>query len=144
MSVLRWTERLSYRLADAVIATNESYRRVALTRGRVAADRVFVVRNGPREGWPLAVEPDPSLKRGRPLLVVYMGVMGYQDGVDQLLDVVHALVHGRGFRDATFALVGDGNAYRGPASGRRGSWASRSSSTSPAGSRTRRSCPATS
>jgi len=112
MSVLRWTERLSYRLADAVIATNESYRRVALTRGRVAADRVFVVRNGPREGWPLAVEPDPSLKGGRPLLVVYMGVMGYQDGVDQLLRVVHAVVHGRGFRDATFALVGDGNAYR--------------------------------
>lgn len=47
MSALRWSERLSYRLADAVIASNESYRRIALTRGNVAADRVFVVRNGP-------------------------------------------------------------------------------------------------
>lgn len=110
MTALRWSERLSYRLADVVIATNESYRRIAQTRGRVAPDRVFVVRNGPREGWPLPVAPDPALKEGRPLLVVYMGVMGRQDGVDQLLEVIHTLVHGKGFRDATFALVGDGDA----------------------------------
>ncbi len=110
MSALRWSERLSYRLADAVIASNESYRRIALTRGNVAADRVFVVRNGPREDWPLPVTPDPALKAGRPLLVVYMGVMGEQDRVDVLLDVIHSLVHKRGFRDATFALVGDGSA----------------------------------
>lgn len=112
MRTLRWTEALSYRLADAVIATNESYRRIAETRGRVAPDRAFVVRNGPREGWPLPVAPDPSLKRGRPLLVVYMGVMGHQDGVDRLLDAAHILIRERGFRDATFALVGEGSAER--------------------------------
>jgi glycosyltransferase involved in cell wall biosynthesis len=110
MSLLRWAERMSYRHADAVIACNESYRKLALSRGGVAADRVFIVRNGPREDWPRPVAPDPSLKGGRPQLVVYMGVMGYQDGVDVLLDVIHTLVHVTGFREATFALVGDGNA----------------------------------
>jgi glycosyltransferase involved in cell wall biosynthesis len=110
MAALRWAERMSYRLADAVIACNESYRNLALSRGGVAPDRVFVVRNGPRENWPPSVALDPSLKGGRPLLVVYMGVMGFQDGVDVLLDVVHVLVHVMGFRDATFALVGDGDA----------------------------------
>ena len=110
MSALRWSERMSYRLADAVIVCNESYRRIALTRGGVAADQVFVVRNGPRENWPRPVERDVSLKGGRPLLVVYVGVIGHQDGVDVLLEGIHALVHGRGFREATFALVGDGNA----------------------------------
>lgn len=110
MSALRWSERLSYRLADAVMVCNESYRRIALTRGGVAADRVFVVRNGPRGDWPLPVAPDPVLKAGRPLLVVYMGVMGEQDGVDVLLDVIHSLVHKSGIREATFALVGDGSA----------------------------------
>jgi len=110
MTMLRWSERMSYRLADAVIACNESYRNLALSRGGVAPDRVFIVRNGPREDWPRPVAPDPSLKGGRPLLVVYMGVMGYQDGVDVLLDVVYTLVHAMGFREATFALVGHGDA----------------------------------
>jgi len=110
MRMLRWSERMSYHHADAVIACNESYRRLALSRGGVAPDRVFIVRNGPREDWPRPVAPDPSLKGGRPLLVVYMGVMSDQDGVDVLLDVVHTLVHAMGFREATFALVGDGKA----------------------------------
>jgi glycosyltransferase involved in cell wall biosynthesis len=110
MRVQLLSERLSYDAADAVIVCNESFRRIALGRGRVDADRVFVVRNGPREGWPRPVPPDVSLKRGRRFLVVYMGVMGYQDGVDVLLQAVHILVHSMGFRDATFALVGHGNA----------------------------------
>lgn len=44
---LRWLERAQFRNADLVISTNESYRQVALTRGRVPADRVVVVRSGP-------------------------------------------------------------------------------------------------
>jgi glycosyltransferase involved in cell wall biosynthesis len=110
MSALRWSERQSYRHSDAVIASNESYKRLACSRGGVPPDRVFVVRNGPREGWPRPAPPDPSLKKGRSFLVVYMGVMGYQDGVDVLLRSVHTLVHTLGFHDATFALLGDGGA----------------------------------
>ena len=112
MKALLLSERLSYRLADAVLACNESYHRIAITRGGVAPDKIFVVRNGPREGWPDRVTPDPDLRSGRPLLVVYMGVMGYQDGVDVLLDVIHTLVHVMGFRGATFALVGNGSAVQ--------------------------------
>lgn len=110
MRALRWTERLSYRHSDAVISTNESYKRLACTRGGVDPERVFVVRNGPREGWPGAATPDNSLKRGRPYLVVYLGIMGPQDGVDVLVDSIAELVNGMGFKDATFALVGDGAA----------------------------------
>lgn len=110
MAALRLTERASYKAADAVIVVNESYKRLAIERGGMDADRVFVVRNGPREGWPRHVEPDAALKRGRRYLVVYMGVMGFQDGVDVLLEAVGTLVHRRGFTDATFCLVGAGNA----------------------------------
>ncbi len=110
LRVLRWCERRSYRLADAVIATNGSYKELACTRGGVAEDRVFVVRNGPKEGWPLPVAADASLRRGRRFLVVYVGVMGRQDGVDVLLQAVAELVHVRGFTDAHFALVGSGDA----------------------------------
>jgi glycosyltransferase involved in cell wall biosynthesis len=110
MRALKWSERRSYKAADAVVTVNESYKRLAVSRGGVAPERVFVVRNGPREGWPRAVEPRPELSRGREHLVVYMGVMGYQDGVDVLLDAVAALTGPMGMGDVTFALVGDGNA----------------------------------
>lgn len=110
MKVLRWSERLTYGLSDAVLACNDSYRRLAIARGGMEPDRVFVVRNGPREDWPIPVEPDPSMKKGRPFLVVYMGIMGYQDGVNVLLHAIHVLVHDMGFTEATFAIVGDGSA----------------------------------
>lgn len=110
MRVLRWAERRSYRLSDAVIVCNDSYRRLAVSRGSVDPDQVFTVRNGPREDWPLPTPPDPSLKNGKPYLVVYMGIMGFQDGVDVLMEAVDVLVHTMGFREATFAIVGTGSA----------------------------------
>jgi glycosyltransferase involved in cell wall biosynthesis len=110
LSVLRWTERRSFAAADAVLSCNESYRTIAMTRGRVPADRVFVVRNGPREGWPLPVSPDRSLAGGRHFLVAYMGLMGFQDGLEVLVEVIDHLVNRLGFTDATFALAGKGSA----------------------------------
>jgi glycosyltransferase involved in cell wall biosynthesis len=108
LRVLRLFERASYALADAVIVCNQSYRHLALSRGGVPPERVFVVRNGPRDGWPKPLPVDHSLKRGRPFLVLYVGVMNRQDGVDVLLHAARALVHEMQFRDATFALVGNG------------------------------------
>ena len=40
-------EKVAFRMADVVISTNESYRRIALERGGKDASDVFVVRNGP-------------------------------------------------------------------------------------------------
>src|SRR5450755_5131583 len=45
--LLRGLERLTFRAADVSIATNESYRRIAIERGGMESSRVFVVRSGP-------------------------------------------------------------------------------------------------
>src|SRR6185503_12212684 len=45
--LLLWLERMTFRTADLVISTNESYRHIALTRGGVKSGDVFVVRSGP-------------------------------------------------------------------------------------------------
>lgn len=45
--LMRLCERLSFAAACVSIAPNESFRRIALTRGRMAAEDVFVVRSGP-------------------------------------------------------------------------------------------------
>jgi glycosyltransferase involved in cell wall biosynthesis len=79
-------ERLTYRVADVVIATNDSYRRVALERGRKASERVFVVRSAPDVSRFAGGVADPALKRGKEHLLCYLGVMGPQDGVDYALE----------------------------------------------------------
>ncbi len=84
-------ERLTYRVADVVIATNGSYREAAIGRGRTAPDRVFVVRSAPNLTRFTGGVPDPALKRGKEHLLCYLGVMGPQDGVDYALRSLVAL-----------------------------------------------------
>ena len=109
--VLRWLEWAQFRTADLVISTNESYRQVALTRGRMRSNRVVVVRSGPsRERFATVRAIDPALKRGRPFLVAYLGVMAPQDGVDHLLRAAQHLVR-RGRGDISFTLMGAGDSF---------------------------------
>ena len=86
-------ERLTFALADVTIATNHSYRQVAIRRGGVPPDRVFVVRSGPDLKRLRIVPPVPELKRGRPFLVGYVGVMGRQEGIQYLIEAAAHLVH---------------------------------------------------
>jgi glycosyltransferase involved in cell wall biosynthesis len=84
-------ERLAYRLADVVIATNWSYRQIAIERGGVRPEDVFVVRNGPDLHRFQPVAPDPAAKKGRRHLISYVGLMGPQDGIDHALHALAAL-----------------------------------------------------
>jgi glycosyltransferase involved in cell wall biosynthesis len=101
-------ERLTFRTADVSIATNESYRKVAVQRGGMAPERVFVVRSGPSLERLRPAPADPRLKRGRRYLVGYVGVMGRQEGIDLLLQAVRHIVFGLGREDIHFGLVGGG------------------------------------
>lgn len=101
-------ERLTFRTARVSIATNDSFRAIALERGRMKPEDVFVVRSGPNLARLKPVPPNPALKNGRSLLVGYVGVMGKQEGLDTLLHVVAELVHKRGREDIQFCLVGFG------------------------------------
>ena len=101
-------EKLTFRIADVSIATNDSYRRIAVERGGKRRDRVFVVRSGPNLSELQPVEPEERWKCGRRFLVGYVGVMGAQEGIDLLIDAVEHLVVDRGRRDVQFCLVGGG------------------------------------
>lgn len=104
------TERLTYRLAAHVIATNESYRRVALDRGGKRPADVTVVRTGPDPNRMRRGERDETLRHGYEHLLVYLGVMGPQDGVDLALRAMDHIVHVRGRTDVALTLIGDGDA----------------------------------
>ncbi len=107
-------ERMCFAVADVVLATNESYRQIARTRGRKRPEEIFVVRNGPDLRRFRPIEPDVSLKRGHPLLISYVGVMAPQDGVDHALRALALLGERRDDWHAVFA--GEGEAR--PALGR--------------------------
>ena len=106
--LLRIAERLTYLAADMVIETNESHRRIALSRGKKKPDRVFVVRSGPDLSKFVPQEPVAELKRGKKHLVGYMGVMGEPEGIDLLLESIRRIVFDKGRRDIHFVLVGSG------------------------------------
>jgi glycosyltransferase involved in cell wall biosynthesis len=108
---LLWLERMTYRLADQVISTNESYRHVALDRGGLDGDRVTVVRSGPDTSLMRPVEGRPELRKGRRHLAVYLGIMGPQDGVDVALRALDVYVHELGRDDLHLALLGFGDCF---------------------------------
>ena len=101
-------EYWTFRSADVSIATNESYRRIAMERGRMPPERVFVVRSGPSLERLKILPPDGRLKRGRRYLVGYVGVMGKQEGIDYLLRAARHIVIDLGRSDVHFGLVGGG------------------------------------
>jgi glycosyltransferase involved in cell wall biosynthesis len=103
-----WAERLTFKTADVSIATNESYREVALDRGGMRRDRTFVVRSCPDLSRIRIRPPQPELKEGRRHLVVYLGVMGHQDGLDLLLDSIAFTTRLRKCEDTLFVLIGAG------------------------------------
>ncbi|WP_433250291.1 glycosyltransferase family 4 protein [Streptosporangium sp. CA-135522] len=104
-------ERLTYQAADVVIATNESYREVAITRGGKEPGKVFVVRSAPAVERFHQVPPEESIKRGKPHLLCYLGVMGPQDGVDYALRSLAKLRDDLGRTDWHAVFVGAGDTF---------------------------------
>ena len=103
-------EKLTMKTARVVLATNESYREVAVQRGHKHPSDIFIVRTGPDLDQLKPVAVDASLKRGYPYLVCYLGEMCPQDGVDYLLRAAHYLLNRLNRQDAGFALIGGGPA----------------------------------
>ena len=107
-SLLGRLERMTFAAADVSIATNDTFKQIAVERGGMACDDVFVVRSIPNVARFKRVAPTPELKNGRDHLVGYLGIMGAQDGVDLLIDAMADLVHVQGRQDVQCAIVGIG------------------------------------
>jgi glycosyltransferase involved in cell wall biosynthesis len=121
----RWTKRLLYRavvLAErltfffsrrASIATNQSYKRIAVERGHMDPRRVFVVRSAPDLRKFVAAAPNPARwKRGRKYLVGYLGTIGPQEGLHFLVEAAEHLKKTRPHNDIAWVVIGDGPTRR--------------------------------
>ena len=102
---MRVFERLTFAAASVSIATNESFRRIALARGRMKAEDVFVVRSAP------GVEfrpPSDKTNGGGITRIGYVGVIGQQEGMDLLVSAAEHLVRRRRREAVHFEIVGFG------------------------------------
>jgi glycosyltransferase involved in cell wall biosynthesis len=107
--ILCLAESLSFRFANLSLATNESYRQVAIARGNMKPDRVVVVQTCAELIDVERAEQRPELKRGKRHMVLYVGVMELQDGLKLLLESIKHLVREKRREDTHFLLVGSGS-----------------------------------
>ena len=107
-AVMRIWERITFACADVSIATNESFRQIAIRRGGMKPEDVFVVRSAPRIERFVPGPGDPALKQGRKTLIGYVGVIGQQEGMDLLVAAADHLINRLGHADVHFAIVGFG------------------------------------
>ena len=105
--ILVLLERLTFKTCKVSMATNETYKQVALNRGGMDPEKVFVVRNGPDLDTFRSVPPIASLKYGKKYLVGYVGTMSVQEGLDILLQVA-SYIKEKGRTDVHFTCVGGG------------------------------------
>jgi glycosyltransferase involved in cell wall biosynthesis len=104
---MRITEWCSFKMADAVISTNQSYRQIAMDRGGKSKDDIFVVRSSPDLTKLRQYPPDDVLRSKARIILGYIGIMASQDGIDVLLDIL-ALLRARGVEDFHAVLIGNG------------------------------------
>lgn len=101
-------ERRTFKSARVSIATNESYKKIAMERGGKKEEDVFVVRSGPSLERMKIIPPVEALKKGRRYLVGYVGVIGKQEGLDYLINAAQYIVQERNRQDVHFICVGGG------------------------------------
>ena len=101
-----WLERQTYRHCSFAFVTNESYRRIAIERDGMKPERVIVLRSGPRLERLKQLPPDPSIRRGYPYMVGYLGVIGQQEGVEYILQAAQYIKARE--NDVFWGIVGGG------------------------------------
>lgn len=99
-------EKLTFKTAKYSIATNESYKKIAIERGKMKPEDVQVVRSGPKLDRLKLMQPTEELKKGKRYLIGYIGVIGEQEGLDLLLESAKYILSKRS--DVHFAIVGGG------------------------------------
>lgn len=104
----RVCEFLTYQSAYLVIATNESYKQIGHSRNHVRENKIVVVRNGPKEKEFIPIDVLPDLKRGFLYIACFVGLMGNEDGIDELTEIIRYTVLELGRKNILFTLIGDG------------------------------------
>ena len=107
-------EKMSYKLADHVIVTTESFRQAAMRRGGRKPEDITIVRNGPRLTLDFPkVDPDPKTRALAPIMVGYVGHMNPQDHLEKFMEMARIIRKEKGRTDIGFVMNGAGDSWEG-------------------------------
>lgn len=111
-TVLQWIEWVNLKLANVLIATNESYKAIQIQRGGRKPKSIFVVRNGPNQKRMAEAQPTPRLRAMNKSILVYIGSLNPQDGVDYLIRALKHLVYDLKREDFYCVIMGNGDSLQ--------------------------------
>lgn len=103
-----WLEKNTYKHCDMAFVTNESYKKIAIERGKIDQDKVFVLRSGPKLERLKIQPPKHEIRRGKKYMVGYLGVIGQQEGIEYLLEAAKYIKEEKHRNDVFFGIVGGG------------------------------------
>jgi glycosyltransferase involved in cell wall biosynthesis len=106
-STLNLFEKISCKLADAIISSNDTYKKIVIKRHGINPARVFVVRNDPKPDT-FAVQENNLNEPDSKKTLLFLGSIGPQDGIDNLLKALHCLVYDLKERDFICRIIGGG------------------------------------
>jgi len=107
--VLQFVEWCNLKLANVTIATNESYKQFHIERGGRKPETIFVVRNGPNTRRMQVATASPRLRAMGKTILVYIGSLNPQDGVDYLLRSLKQLRYDLKREDFYCVIMGSGD-----------------------------------
>jgi glycosyltransferase involved in cell wall biosynthesis len=110
--VLQFVEWCNLKLANVTIATNESYKQIHIERGGRNPDSIFVVRNGPNRKRMQVVQPSARLRGMGKKILVYIGSLNPQDGVDYLVRSLKHLTFDLKRNDFYCVIIGSGDSLQ--------------------------------
>ena len=103
-----WMERQTYKHCKFAFVTNESYKKIAIERGGMNPENVYVLRSGPKLER-LKIQPaKPEIKKGKKYMVGYLGVIGQQEGIEYILKAANYIRNTLKRDDIFWGIVGGG------------------------------------
>lgn len=103
-----WLERQTYKHCTFAFVTNESYKKIAIERGKMDPKKVIVLRSGPKLERMKIQPPVESIKRGKKYMVGYLGVIGQQEGIEYILQAAKYCKETLKRNDIFWGIVGGG------------------------------------
>ena len=110
--ILLLHEKISCKLADAIISTNESYKRIVASRHSVDPEKIFIVRNDPIFSESLLKNKENDLGEKNKIVILYLGTINPQDGVIILVQVIHYLVNNLNRKNFICSIIGSGDSLQ--------------------------------
>ncbi len=106
--ILLIAEKYSCKVADKIITTNTSYRQIAIERHHILPEKIVIVRNNPSLDEFAEIRPIKEIEKTKKVLL-YVGSINPQDGIEILLQALHFLVNDLNEKDFMCYVVGDGD-----------------------------------